>query len=134
LNVLSIKLPESDAEQNSPLARAFTKCDVSYRIDGDHITFDRIALVGNAFSLDGVGQMDFDGNMKLTFRPVPGRSDIELPVVRNIIGLTSGQVFQIRVDGTLADPQMHKDILPVANKAIQEMQSGVQTIDRPFTR
>ena len=51
-----------------------------------------------------------------------------------MMGAASGQFLQIHVDGTLADPKMTREILPGVNKALQEVQNGVQSIDRPPPR
>ena len=125
LKILSIKPPD---------ANAFSTSDIRYRIEGDHLYLDKIAFIGDAISLDGAGEMGFDNSIKLTFQALVGRSDAQIPIVKNFLGAASGQLMQIHVDGTLADPQMKREILPGVNKAIQEVQSGVQSIDRPITR
>ncbi|HEX3998833.1 MAG TPA: hypothetical protein VHX65_09810 [Pirellulales bacterium] len=137
LKVLSIKPPASAGAANTNNARmtsAFTNSNIDYRIEGDHVYLDKIALIGDAISLDGAGEMGFDTAIKLTFRALVGRSDWQLPVVKSVLGAASGQLMQIHVDGTLGDPQMKREILPGVNKALQEVQSGVQSIDRPVTR
>lgn len=125
LKILSIKRPD---------ANAFSTSDISYRIEGDHVYLDKIAFIGDAISLDGAGEMGFDTTIKLTFRAIVGRSDWQIPVVKNMMGAASGQFLQIHVDGTLADPKMTREILPGVNKALQEVQNGVQSIDRPPPR
>jgi hypothetical protein len=122
LKIVSIKRPDSNA---------FTTSDISYQILGDHVYFNKIAFIGDAISLDGAGQMDFDSKIQLTFRALVGRSDWQLPMVKNVLGAASGQLMEIHVDGSLADPNVTRKILPGVNKALQEVQNGVQSIDRP---
>jgi hypothetical protein len=126
LKILSIKPHDS-----TPFKTAFTTSDISYQIEGDHVYLDKIAFIGDAISLDGVGEMGFDTSIKLTFRAIVGRSDWQLPMFKSVMGAASGQFLQIHVDGTLADPKMTREILPGVNKALQEVQNGVQSIDRP---
>lgn len=125
LKVLSIRPPD---------ATAFTKSNITYRIEGDHIYLKKVDFVGDAISLDGEGEIGFDGKIKLTFRAIVGRSDLQPKMFTSLLGAASGQFVLIHIDGTLADPQMRREILPGVNKALQEVQSGVQSIDRPIAR
>jgi hypothetical protein len=115
LKLLNFKPPDSTA---------FTNSTIQYHIEGDHAYLDKVAFVGDAISLEGAGDMGFDSSIKLTLHPILGRSDWELPVFRTVMGATSRQFVQVHVTGTLADPQMSKEVLPAVGKAIERMQDN----------
>ena len=50
LKILSIRPPDQNA---------FSDATIDYRIEGEHIYFDRIDFHGDAISLRGKGEMDF---------------------------------------------------------------------------
>jgi hypothetical protein len=110
-----------------PDATAFTNCSVDYDIAGDHVYLKKLALNGDAISLEGAGDMGFDGTINLRFHSLPGRADWELPVFKTVMGAASRQVAQIRVSGTLSDPRMTRDVLPGVGKALQQVQDNIQT-------
>ncbi len=121
LKLLSVKPPD---------ATAFTNSSIDYRIEGDHIYLDKIALEGDAVSLEGSGEIGFDSAVKLTLHSLVGRSDWQIPVFKSVMGAASRQLMQIHVTGTLTDPKMTREVLPAVNKALEQVQSGVQAADR----
>ncbi len=121
LKLLSVKPPD---------ATAFTTSSIDYRLEGDHVYFDKISFNGDAISLEGSGEMDFDSSVRATFHTLVGRSDWQLPVLKTVIGAASRQLMQIHVSGTLADPKMTREVLPVVNQALQQAQTNVQAIER----
>ncbi len=58
LKILSIRAPDRNA---------FSTASMDYRIEGEHIYLDRIDFNGDAISLRGKGEMDFQSNVKLNF-------------------------------------------------------------------
>lgn len=124
LKVLSIHVPDQTA---------FTKCVIDARIEGDHV-YPNIDFVGDLLSLRGAGDVGFDGKIDLTFRAIPGRSDLQPRGLTNFFAATSKEFVQIHVGGTLVDPQIDRRILPGVDRAIHEVQSGVRSIDTPITR
>jgi hypothetical protein len=105
-----------------PDASSFTNSTAAYRIEGDHIYLDKLALNGDAISLEGSGEMNLDGAINLRFHSLPGRADWELPVFKTVMGAASRQVAMIRVEGTLNEPIMKREVLPGVGKALQTMQ------------
>ena len=110
-----------------PTKTAFTNCSIDYDIAGDHIYLKKLALNGDAISLEGAGDMAFDGTINLRFHSLFGRADWELPVFKTVMGAASRQVAQIRVSGTLSDPKMSRDVLPGVGKALQQVQDNIQS-------
>ncbi|HEV2973002.1 MAG TPA: AsmA-like C-terminal region-containing protein [Pirellulales bacterium] len=122
LKLLSVKPPDSTA---------FTKSTIDYRIEGDHVYFNKIAFIGDAISLEGSGEMNFDTAINLTFHSQVGRSDWELPVFKAVMGAASRQILLIHVAGTLADPRMTREVLPGVSKALQQVQDNMQSGSQP---
>ena len=55
-----------------PSPTAFSKADVQFQIRGNHIYLSPIDFNGDAISLLGQGQMDFQSNINLAFHAVVG--------------------------------------------------------------
>lgn len=119
LKILSIRQPD---------ATAFTKSDIDFRVQGEHLLFDRINFNGDAVSLLGKGQMGFDRQLDLTFHAMVGRDDanFHIPILRNVIGEASQQIMQIRVTGSCADPITRSEAFPGVNQALQALQAEMQ--------
>ena len=70
LKILSIRPPDQNA---------FSDAAIDYRIEGEHIYFDRINFHGDAISLRGKGEMNFQSQIGLTFYALVGRGELDLP-------------------------------------------------------
>ena len=114
LKILRIKAPDR---------KAFSSSVIDFRIEGPHAYFDNIELSGDAISLVGMGEMDFDTNLNMTFRSIVGDSESQLPVMKKVLGGASGQFMLIHVDGTLSHPDMTSEAFPTLNAALQKLQS-----------
>ena len=117
LKILSIRPPDQTA---------FSKSDIDFRIEGEHIYFDRVNFNGDAISLLGQGWMDFDSKIGLTFYSIVGRDDFQVPVLRELVGGASQQIMQIRVGGTLQNPETRKEAFPGVNQALQQLQNDLE--------
>lgn len=113
LKLLSIREPDSTA---------FNTCDVDFQIDGDHILFDQFNFHGDAISMLGKGEMDFDKSLRMVFHAVIGNDQLQLPIVRPLLGMASQQLMLLYVYGTLDNPQTTREALPGVRRAVQEMQ------------
>ena len=118
LKILSIRPPDQTA---------FSRSDIDYRIQGEHIYLDRINFNGDAISLLGKGEMDFNSAIRLTFHAIVGRGDVEIPVLKQLLGQASQQIMLIRVDGNLHNPRTRKELFPDVNKALQQLQGELQS-------
>ncbi len=112
LKILSIRPPDQNA---------FSTAKINYRIEGEHIYFDRIDFQGDAISLRGKGEMDFQSNIHLTFYTTVGRGDVEIPIVKQVFTGASQQLMLIHIDGTLQNPETRKEVLPMLNRTLQEI-------------
>lgn len=117
LKILSIRPPDQNA---------FSNATVNYRIEGEHIYLDPIDFQGDAISLHGNGEMDFQSNIRMTFHATVGRGELDLPVVKQVFSGASQQIMLIHVDGTLQNPETTKEALPGVNRALQLFQGEPQ--------
>lgn len=122
LKILSVRTPDKTA---------FTHSDIDFRVQGEHVLFDRINFNGDAISLLGRGQMNLDTQVNLTFRAVVGRGDWQLPVLRNMLANTSEQIMQIHVEGTMDHPMIRREAFPGVNQALQQLQADLQNPGPP---
>lgn len=114
LKVLQGRLPDTTA---------FNTADVVFRIEGEHVYLDPINCQGDAVSLKGMGEMDLDRRIDLTFYALVGRGERSIPLLPELLGGASQQIMQIRVDGTLDDPVPHREVLPAVAQALQKFQA-----------
>ncbi len=117
LKILSIRAPDRNAFSNSSM---------DYRVEGEHVYLDRIDFIGDAISLRGKGEMDFQSNIKLNFVATVGRGELDLPIIRQIYRGASQQILQIKVAGTLQKPETSKEAFPAVNQALQQLQGTQQ--------
>lgn len=117
LKILSIRPPNQNA---------FSDATIDYRIEGEHIYFDRIDFHGDAISLRGKGEMDFQSTIRLTFHALVGRGELDLPVVKQVFSGASQQLMLIHVAGTLQNPETHKEALPGVSQALQQIREELQ--------
>jgi hypothetical protein len=114
LKLLSIRAPDNSA---------FSKSDANFRIEGEHIYFDQLDFNGDAISMLGKGEMDFQQNIKLTFHAIVGRGELSMPVVRELFSGAAKQFLLIHVGGNLQNPEMRREAFPGVNQALQQLQA-----------
>ncbi len=117
LSILSLKTPDRTA---------FTAGDYQFRIDGPYVYFNRLDLRGDAISLRGRGSLGFDRSIDLTFYTIVGRDEYRLPFVDRILGEASQSLLQIKVDGSLDDPQTHRALVPALSGPLQQLWKELQ--------
>jgi hypothetical protein len=114
LKILRVKAPDRSA---------FTSGLVDFRVEGPHAYLDTIELSGDAISLVGTGEVDFNSQVNLTFRPIMGEAESQLPAMKRLLGGASGQFMIVHVDGTLADPVPTTEAFPTLAAAVQRLQT-----------
>jgi hypothetical protein len=113
LKILSVRKPDKTA---------FISSDADFRIEHGRMCFEHLNLNGDAVSLVGEGDLDFQGKIDLKFHSMVGRADRETRPVRDLFGGASQQFFQIRVGGTLQNPETSREAFPGVNQALQRLQ------------
>jgi hypothetical protein len=122
LKVLRVKAPD---------LRAFGSSAVDFRVEGPRAYLDNIELSGDAISLVGSGEVEFDSSVHLTFRSIMGDSQSQLPAMKSMLGGASGNFLLIHVDGTLAAPKITSEAFPTLAAALQQWQAQAQRRDAP---
>lgn len=112
-----------------PTQTAFDDGDIDFTVEGDNIYFDRLDLRGDAITLRGIGEMNFDRRLNLYFYSVVGRDNVRLPLVTPALWVASRQLLLIRVEGSLDDPQIDREVFPGVNELLQ--QAFPETGDSP---
>lgn len=100
---------------------AFTTSDIDFHLEGDHIYLDQIVLGGDALTLKGTGEMNFDRDVNLDFYTIVGRDGFAIPFIRPLLGHASRQFLEIHVTGPLDDPQVQHEILPGVTETLQQL-------------
>ena len=113
LKLLAVRKPDKTT---------FSNANMDFRIEGEHIYFDRINFHGDMLSLLGKGEMDFQQNIRLSFHAAVGRGQLNLPLLKDLFADASRQIMLIHVTGTLQNPEMRKEAFPGVNQAIQQLQ------------
>jgi len=121
LKILRVKAPDRNA---------FGSSLVDFRIEGPHAYLDTIELSGDAISLVGTGEIDFESNLRLSFRSIMGDAETQLPAMKRLLGGASGQFMLIHVDGTLAEPVTTTEAFPTLAAALQKLQTQRQELRR----
>ena len=113
LKILSIRAPDPNA---------FSKGDMDFRIEGEHLYFDKLDFTGDAISLLGKGEMDFQKKLRLTFTAIVGRGELGMPTLKRFFTGASQQFMQVHVGGSLHEPEVRKEAFPAVNQALQQLQ------------
>lgn len=100
---------------------AFDSADFVLTVRNGKSYFDRIRLVGDAFSLYGQGTMDVQGDLDIALRVVYGRERSRLRLIRAAIGEVSEQFLAVQVHGTPSLPKF--DLKP-----FPEVYGGIKSI------
>ncbi|MEM8945168.1 MAG: hypothetical protein AAGD11_08295 [Planctomycetota bacterium] len=106
----------------TPDTTAFNQVESTYRIQGPHIYLDKLDFKGDAVSLLGRGETNFDHQLNLDFHPVVGRDEIRLPFFKNLVKGAGRQTLRMSVSGTLSDPQVSTQALPGINNLIKQLE------------
>ncbi len=120
LKILSVRQPDTTA---------FTESDMQFVIRGNHVYFDRLDFNGDAISLRGNGEMDFDGGINLNFRAAVGKRELKVPILRELMKGASQQIMQIQVTGTVDAPVPNTVAFPAVNQAFRDLEAGLLRIE-----
>jgi len=112
LKLLSIRQPDTTA---------FTSSEIDFRVQGEHVYLDRINFNGDAVSLKGSGEMDLERRINLKFYSLVGPGELNLPIIRAVVRQASKQLLLIHVTGTLDQPQLTRDPLPLLKETLEQI-------------
>jgi hypothetical protein len=106
----------------APDSTAFTKGDIDFAINGEHVALRRIDLSGDAVNLSGEGELTLDGAtnpVNLDLHTTVGRGN--MPLLYSVLSSTSQQIMTIHVTGPLDRPELTPEAFPVANQALERL-------------
>jgi hypothetical protein len=115
LNVVAPDRPRA------PGKTAFDSADVAFTIKNGATTFDPIKFTGNAFSLQGKGTMDPQGNLDLRLNVLWGRDRFHFPLVSDFTREASTPFLIAHVQGTPAYPRPHIEALPLFSELLRAL-------------
>ena len=102
----------------APDRNAFSNIAIDYRIEGEYIYFNPIDFKGDAISLLGQGEMDWQSNLNVNFRAVVGRAEPQIPIIKDLFSGASRGAMLIRVSGTLQKPDISREVLPGVQRSV----------------
>ena len=117
LKILSIKIPDPNA---------FSQSDIDFHIQGEYVHFDKLDFKGDAISLLGKGEMNFQGNTDMALAATVGHADAA-PALRNFFSRASQQIMQIHVTGNVQNPDIRQEAFPGVNQALKNLDSMSRT-------
>ena len=107
----------------TPDSTAFDRCDMQFDVRGEHIHFQQLNLLGDAVSLYGRGETNFDRRLDLTFYTLVGPA---IPLWKTVAGHLSEQGLQIKVGGTWDNPQPHREAFPAVNQMLEQIRAEAE--------
>ena len=100
---------------------AFDSGDIFFDVSGENIDINRMEFNGDAISIIGNGQMNFDHELDLNFYSVVGRNNVNIPLISDLYRRSSQKFMWINVGGTAQDPKITKEILPGLNGPLKQL-------------
>jgi hypothetical protein len=112
----------------TPSTTAFNQCEMQFAVQGEHVHFQKLNLLGDAVSLYGKGETNFDRELDLVFYTLIGPADLPIPLWKSIAGQLSQQGLQLKVAGRWDDPDVQSEPFPAVNEIIQQIQASAATM------
>jgi hypothetical protein len=125
LPVLVSMLKVPNLRNRTPDTTAFNRCDMKFKLQGEHIYFEQLNLLGNAVSLYGKGESGFDRRLDLVFYTLLEPA-MPIPLWKTIAGQVSQQTLQLNVVGTWDNPEVQPDTLPGVSQVLEQIQTEIQ--------
>jgi hypothetical protein len=104
---------------------------MKFTIQGEHVYFQQLNLLGDAVSLYGKGETGFDRQLDLVFYTLPEPANLPIPLWRSIVGQVSQQTLQLNVVGTWDKAEVNPETLPGVNQMLEQIQSEFQGATNP---
>jgi AsmA-like C-terminal region len=117
-----------------PDKTAFSKADIDFGIKGNHIYVRKINFNGDAISLLGQGELDFQSRVNLGFHAVVGRGEMRLPLLSPLMGAASRQAMSVQITGTLKDPKTSRKVLPGVRQALDQLEAELESLPETIQR
>lgn len=101
----------------------FSDANMDFRVEGEDLQFDRLDFHGEVVSLKGRGRMTMTEQrpVDLQFYTQVGRDEIQLPLLRPLLGEASRSFLLIEVSGNADNPQVTKKAFPAINDQLRQL-------------
>ena len=119
---------------NDSDVRSFNSSHIDFFVRDETIRMNRIIFRGGNVALYGQGRMKFDSSIDLDFYAAvgQGRSNFEIPLLRNVLTEASRNLLKIEVVGSLEKPRVESTPLPELDETMERFFRDLnQRIARP---
>lgn len=116
----------------TPDSTAFNQIDAKFTLQGEHLTFQQLDLLGDAISLYGRGDASLDRQVNLVFHTMVGRNNLVAPVLKTLAGQASEQLLKLKVTGPVDDAEVTREALPLVSNVLGQLQQDLRPA--PLTR
>jgi 4-amino-4-deoxy-L-arabinose transferase-like glycosyltransferase len=114
-------------ESRKDTKTAFDSAELAFSIVNGDAKLDPVHLVGNAFSLDGNGKIDFRGDIDVKLKILAGRDGLHIPLFSVFARELGGQIAIVHVHGPAASPVFNLEFIPATGefgKALKQNQQN----------
>ncbi|MDD3469253.1 MAG: AsmA-like C-terminal region-containing protein [Thermoguttaceae bacterium] len=122
--VFSMVQKSSDSSEKQT---TFHSVDVDFEMRRSQIQMKHIELCGDTLSFLGNGYWILPSEIQLAFYSLIGRPDRQIPLVGPLLGDASRRLMEIQVSGTIDQPKIETQALPVLTAAIEQFQNSLQS-------
>ena len=105
---------------------AFDSSNIDFSVEGETFIFNRMEFLGDAISLIGDGKMNLDWDIDLNFYSVMGRNRFNIPLISELYRASSQKILWINVNGTLDNPQTHRNVFSGLNELSDSLRQLLQ--------
>ncbi len=111
----------------------FRESNMDFRVVGDDLQFDRLDFHSELVSLKGRGQMAMTDQrpVDLQFYTQVGRDELQVPILRPLLGEASRSFLLIEVAGPAESPQVTKKAFPAINDQLRQLFPDLAEGPRP---
>lgn len=101
----------------------FRDANMDFRVVGDDLQFDRLDFHSELVSLKGRGHMTMTEQkpVDLQFYTQVGRDEVQLPLLRPLLGEASRSFLLIEVSGAAEKPNVTKKAFPAINEQLRQL-------------
>lgn len=113
LQVLSIREPDKNA---------FSKSEIQFRLQGKKMLLNKVKFEGTAFSLEGNGDLQLEGNQRLSLilKTKLGDHKNRIPLFSDVIRGVGKELNDIHIEGPLSNPEIVTNPLPRVRDALEQ--------------
>lgn len=103
-----------------PFTGGFDEATASYSLEGDRVSFSDISLQSQEMRIKGAGWLDFD-RKQLSIDFVTDSTGKDLPVIGSFLDAARRELFQIKIRGSLSEPQVKAGSLRTITTTVDEI-------------